>query len=236
MGAPYTYTDPSAERYVEVGLETSMQSLATNLEAYAISGLKAVEKNDNGRRNALKKSIREKLKENLREYHSPAARRTLTLLSKGEVAGSKNAKMWWNKVDFEKKIVVAYGVDLVGWPLDSIFEDIGKVSASKLEQCHTALESGDCKWVKLSRTELQQRVSQSYELEKPPRKTRSDKNKRRKGACDDSSDSDSEGGSEGESRKRRRRSDSSDGHDNESHHIPRPRVCSAPTIDDSDME
>ncbi|KLO04627.1 hypothetical protein SCHPADRAFT_947566 [Schizopora paradoxa] len=214
VGAPYTYADPSAERFVEVGLESSMQGLATNLEAYAISGLKGAARNDNDRRNSLKKCIRESLKTSLHE-----------------ITGTKDAKMCWNKYDFEKKIVLAYGVDLVGWPMDTIFVDVGKLSASVLEKCKNALESGDCKWVKLNRSELQNRVSQSNELEKPARKTRSDKRSRQK--KEDSIDSsDSEGGS----RKRRRRSGSIDGHDSESDAVPRPRVCSAPTIVDSDVE
>lgn len=88
--------------------------------------------------------------------------------------------MQWTEYQYQKNIVLKYGVDLIGWPLPSHFADIGMLSMSVLNKCALALEVGDCKWVRLSADKLRKHVKEGEALQKAPRKPRCDKGKKRK--------------------------------------------------------
>ena len=97
-----------------------------------------------------------------------------------------------NYANYDTSIVLVYGVQLVNWPLDG-----GVVSPSQLtntadmRKLRNALKSGECRWKKLTATEVQAHDNEiearraKGEVIGKPRKKRSDAGVKRKRVADD---------------------------------------------------
>ena len=89
-------------------------------------------------------------------------------------------KMKWK--DYEKSLVKRYGVQLVGWPRDFPF-DIEKLREDDLKLLNKALDNETCRWVRVTIEETEARLADeaaSGDVDKLPRKRRSDMGKKRK--------------------------------------------------------
>jgi len=95
-------------------------------------------------------------------------------ISTVEITGNPQAVMHWTH--FEEDVVLRYGIDLVGYTPYEKLQNPSELSTSipPLQALLTALETGACKFVKLSSDELKKREeSHSAKLisgEIPPRK------------------------------------------------------------------
>lgn len=67
-GQPKLHVDPISRRFIEIGLGLDINEFATKIEAFAVSGLCGVPKNDNDRRTLLKAHIRNAVRHGLRKY------------------------------------------------------------------------------------------------------------------------------------------------------------------------
>ena len=114
-------------------------------------------------------------------------------MSTVEATGNVNAVM--NYKSFEKEIVLRYGIKLEGWTCESFVQPKDLPSALEpLRQLLYAMESGSCRFVKLTGSELAQRQKE-YDQKVtsgavPPRKKRSDAGgkhatRKRKGGSND---------------------------------------------------
>ncbi|KAF8492146.1 hypothetical protein JB92DRAFT_3128097 [Gautieria morchelliformis] len=57
-------------------------------------------------------------------------------------------------VQFERLLVEAHGIDLVGWPKDILFANPSKITRiADLNKVHAALSEGTCHWVRLTQEE-----------------------------------------------------------------------------------
>ena len=109
-----------------------------------------------------------------------------------------------NYANYEKKIVEAFEVALVGWPLDGRVCNPGHLGCSDLNTLSDALSRGVCKWVALTpeeaaarRIDNQQRSSDGEQVYGPPRKPRA-RNVILTGEGDDGNDGeDGEDGNDG---------------------------------------
>lgn len=66
-GQPKLHVDANSRRFIEVGLGMDIVEFATKYEAFCVSGLCGVPKNDNDRRTLLKVHIRNAVRHGLRE-------------------------------------------------------------------------------------------------------------------------------------------------------------------------
>lgn len=90
-------------------------------------------------------------------------------------------------VNYEEAIVQRYGIELQGWTYDK-FVNPSELSTSLplLRKLLTAIDTGSCKFVKLTAEELRKRLEtykkkvESGELKIRERKTRSDAGKRKR--------------------------------------------------------
>jgi hypothetical protein len=90
--------------------------------------------------------------------------------------------MSMNYEHYKDKIVEAFGVHLVGWPLEGPVCNPGKISTTQAIILSNALKSGVCKWVSLTSEEVAdrkacnaQRVINGEQVYGPPRKKRARK-------------------------------------------------------------
>ncbi|OBZ67744.1 hypothetical protein A0H81_12133 [Grifola frondosa] len=99
-----------------------------------------------------------------------------------EITGNPKATM--NYVNYERDIVLHYGIQLVGWTADK-FSNPSELSNSlgPLQKLKNALENGDCRFERLSTTELAERQKKFDEKVDAgvvsQRKTRKDAGKKR---------------------------------------------------------
>lgn len=69
----------------------------------------------------------------------------------------KTAGKLMNYVNYEKKVVEFYGVELRGWPCP-VFKNPGNLRRDEVSLLLVELGSGGCRWHKLSEEELLQRI------------------------------------------------------------------------------
>ncbi|OBZ65923.1 hypothetical protein A0H81_14083 [Grifola frondosa] len=94
-----------------------------------------------------------------------------------DITGNEKAVM--NYVSYERDIVLLYGIELVGWTMDKWANpsDLSN-SIPPLQKLYSALESGQCHFVRVGMTDLNER-RKAYDAKVaaglvPPRKTRKD--------------------------------------------------------------
>jgi hypothetical protein len=121
--------------------------------------------------------------------------------------------------DYEERIVQRYGVELIGWTYEKL------VNPSDLSTSHygltkllDAINSGSCKFIKLTQAQLKQRREECEKaiedgsLPAPkPRKVRKDRGTKRKHTNDDKENGNEKGDAHTPASKKRRRSTSKKG-------------------------
>lgn len=102
-----------------------------------------------------------------------------------EITGNPRAAMQY--VNYEEAIVQRYGIELQGWTYDKLVNPSELSTAvDPLRKLLNAINSGDCKFVKLTAEERRKRRETynakiaSGELKAHTRKTRSDSGKKKK--------------------------------------------------------
>lgn len=82
--------------------------------------------------------------------------------------------------EYDAKIRVKYHVELRGWPLGVRWGTPSSIGAvDDIRSLREALVSGECRWVRMSRTAQETLAQQATEVPPKQRKTRSDKGKKR---------------------------------------------------------
>ena len=145
----------------------------------------------------MKREIREKISEMLGASLTLLLSDTTNMSLRPfivEITGNPNAVMQY--VNYEEAIIQWYGIELKGWTYDN-FVNPSELSTSlpSLQKLLNAINTGDCKFVKLTAEERRKRL-ETYkkkiangELKVRERKTRSDAGKRKRKDRDSSNES-----------------------------------------------
>ncbi|CAL1708809.1 unnamed protein product [Somion occarium] len=200
MGPQWFFTDQEIERYLSVtvrkGWDTGFIGAVT--EAFSVAGCDTMKTLTNSKQKAtyLMTSIQDEIQRKLGLFTALdlTSNSILTSIPTAEITGNNDAQMQYIK--YEKDIVQRYGIELQGWT-HSEWTTPRKMSTSlpPLETLLNALRSDACKFVKLTKAQLDAR-------EKPvekPRKKREDfgkKRKKRTSATDGGNNSGEEDGEE----------------------------------------
>lgn len=137
----------------------------------------------------MKREIREKISEmlgaSLTLFFPDSTCQWHEFASIVEITGNPNAVMQY--VNYEEAIVQRYGIELQGWIHDKFVNPSElSTSLSLLRKLLNAIDTGDCKFVKMSAEERRKRLETykkkiaSGELKIRERKTRSDAGKRKR--------------------------------------------------------
>ncbi len=176
------YTNVHSQNFIEFRLDMSVDEFATWFKAFMLTRLAGVAKNNNDRCTLYQSRIRARVLEGLRKYLFAQMNVPYSVngFNTGAVTQNKELTMHWK--DYHTKLVGEYGVELIGWPLDSIATYLSLVSFGKLELCLTALRDGTCYWVKLSNEDHCDIIKEmgSNQIDKSPRQTRNDKGLKQK--------------------------------------------------------
>jgi len=85
-----------------------------------------------------------------------------------------------NYANYERAIVLLYGVKVVGWPLEEFVSPSDITNITNMRKLRDAWKAGACKWVRLTQAELDAHAAsiearqKSGEVVGKPRKKRSD--------------------------------------------------------------
>jgi hypothetical protein len=85
-----------------------------------------------------------------------------------------------NYANYERAIVLLYGVKVVGWPLKEFVSPSDITNITNMQKLHDAWKVGACKWVRLTQAELDAHAASIEAWQKSgkvvgkPRKKRSD--------------------------------------------------------------
>lgn len=85
-----------------------------------------------------------------------------------------------NYANYEKAIVLLYGVKIVGWPLEGFISPSNITSITDMRKLRDVWKTGACKWVRLTQAELDAHAAsiearqKNGEVVGKPRKKRSD--------------------------------------------------------------
>lgn len=86
-----------------------------------------------------------------------------------------------NYENYETSICLKHKVHITGWPVGVPFQSLSSItSLDDLKTLNEALVCGDCRWVKMSASQLQELKEKTNSEPKKARKVRSDKGKARK--------------------------------------------------------
>ncbi|TFK59028.1 hypothetical protein BDN72DRAFT_906209 [Pluteus cervinus] len=171
MDLQWFFTNPEIKPYLPmaVGRRWDTSQVGARLEAFAIAGC------DTAR---LFKTVQQKV-----EYYKMAIRNRVNQNLR-QITGNSNIQMQY--VHFESRIVIPYGIDIVGWNHPT-FGNPSELSSSLdlLKKLYEALLSGKCKFVTLTEAEHDARTKE-YEAKVvngdndiPQRQQRKDAGKKR---------------------------------------------------------
>ena len=113
-----------------------------------------------------------------------------------EITHNANATMHY--ADYEEKVVQRYGVELIGWTYEKLLNPSElSTSLPRLRELLEAINTGSCKFIKLSQSQLKQRreeIQKAIEDGSLPapktRKPRKDRGTKRKRTDDDKENGD----------------------------------------------
>ncbi|KAI6146182.1 hypothetical protein BKA82DRAFT_4330388 [Pisolithus tinctorius] len=187
----WTATDNSADFWQDV-IQQPVADIARKYEQWACTQGQNIVEHDNLA--SVRKQVTKTILDGLRQ-----------------ATNKRNIVM--NYLNYERSIILAYGVKLVGWPTDVKFVNPSSISViSEVIRLRDALRSGACFWKKLSKRERQEFSAQwesrvtAGEAVLKPRKKRADAgvSHKRKAPSGAELSADKENRSEGPPRKRSR--------------------------------
>ena len=166
----YFAVDSVGTSFIESVLGMSLEDLGTKFEAYAVAGINGLARNDNEKRNLLKKSVRLMLRNSLRAFLHVILASLLIISLPGNITLKPDIEMHY--AHYETDIVHKYGVELSDWPLDNFALD--RFSRDSLQDIVNGLRCGSIKWTKLTEEDLNARIN-TYKATakvKPRKRTR----------------------------------------------------------------
>ncbi|EPS95022.1 hypothetical protein FOMPIDRAFT_37516, partial [Fomitopsis schrenkii] len=188
------FTNPAMGPYMENNIRRgfNLDQVGAIIEGFTLSkcDLTAITKSGKAKAKLLKSQIRTKINDSL-----------------AEITKSKKVQMSYK--NFERDIVVEYGINIVGWSHPT-WKDPSKLSTSlpALQTLLDALNSGACHFVRLSKPEHAKRKAAHEAKVKSgeivPRKIRSDAGRKRQKRKKTSRDAESSDEENRPARKRRR--------------------------------
>ncbi|TFK59004.1 hypothetical protein BDN72DRAFT_966187 [Pluteus cervinus] len=147
LQSPYTFFTEKVASFIRRVLKMTPERLALKLESYVVSEMDQDDDNDDTKvnRKELVSQCRTLIKDGLNKM----------LHNMKKLKASLTIKM--NYTNYEPKIIIKYGVELVGWPLAEMINP-GKIGVAKLIRVLlNSLENESCHWVQLSKEEYTQR-------------------------------------------------------------------------------
>ncbi|KAI0060328.1 hypothetical protein BV25DRAFT_1917933 [Artomyces pyxidatus] len=159
--APHTFFSPRGESFVKQGLERGPGDLALQFEGFVVGG---VDKGKGAKSTMTQvvSSCRSAIQSGLGELNQ-AEPMHLLLTSTDEILFQKfrhtPGSVEINYSNYEGKIVERYGVDLTPWPLEGRVRNPGDLKRAEVDRLWNALSGGHCRWVTLTRGELDVRIA-----------------------------------------------------------------------------
>lgn len=169
--------DVEARSFVEEGLRKGFREFCTLFEAHVLraSGSRS---NESERRNLMKSQIRSLVKVGLRMFVSLLSTRNVVDGLSESITGDPALQMSW--LHYETDIVRKKQVMLHNWPLQHM--NLDSASQADLSDILDNLETGTCRWMKLTEEQLADKFGEKGdESSAPPKKRakRSDAGKKR---------------------------------------------------------
>ncbi|TFK65039.1 hypothetical protein BDN72DRAFT_901014 [Pluteus cervinus] len=144
------FCTPRMEDFVEDALGMTPEELAMKADGYSVSGLRlGARPTSDLPRGTLVSKCRKQIQSGLQTIINSARK------------SSYRRKTVMNYENYERRIVEKHSVALIGWPLEKVTNPGFITTQVQLALVACALESGKCKWVKLSATELSARVKRN---------------------------------------------------------------------------
>ncbi|TFK60512.1 hypothetical protein BDN72DRAFT_864296 [Pluteus cervinus] len=150
INKPEVFCTARMEDFAEDVLGMSAEELVLKADGYVVSGLRLGNRPTSDLpRGKLVGKCRTQIQKGLQDIVN-STRNT-----------SSKRRTIMNYENYERRVVEKYSIALVGWPLDKVTNPGFITTQADLALVACALDSGACKWVKLSAKELSARVKQN---------------------------------------------------------------------------